>query len=63
MNLNSIRQATVRTGALALCGLALATVPPRRLQLARHLRLERRVLSPQRPRARGLLSTWRSRIR
>ena len=39
------------------------TVPPRRLQLARPLGLERRLLSPQRPRARGPLSTWRSRIR
>ena len=27
MNLNSIRQATVRAGALALCGLALASAP------------------------------------
>ena len=36
---------------------------PRRLQLARPRRLERRLLSPQRPRVRGPLLTWRSRIR
>ena len=32
MNLNSIRQATVRAGALALCGLALASAPAGRAQ-------------------------------
>ena len=32
MNLNSIRQATVRAGALALCGLALASAPAARAQ-------------------------------
>jgi hypothetical protein len=100
MRLNSIRQATVRTAALGLCGIALASAPAARAQdkmtaqslidrqlildqitryyynfgrvdrqsewrlhLAQPLRLERRLLSPQRPRARGPLSTWRSRIR
>src|ERR1700722_10262038 len=32
MNLNSIRQATVRAGALALCGLALASAPAARAE-------------------------------
>jgi hypothetical protein len=32
MNLNSIRQATVRAGALALCGLALASAPATRAE-------------------------------
>lgn len=32
MNLNSIRQATVRAGALALCGLTLASAPAARAQ-------------------------------
>jgi hypothetical protein len=39
------------------------TAPPRRLQLARPLRLERRQQAPRRPRARGPLLTWPSRIR
>ena len=32
MNLNSIRQATVRAGALGLCGLALASAPAARAE-------------------------------